>query len=234
MKPRTFLRLVRFMAPLVPMGIYAQDAQPQSTASLQTTARAFLEQQLAGQPGEIRIKLNGPDSRTKIKPCLDPEAYLPNGARLYGRTTVGVRCTQPNAWQVFIPAEISIKSTVWVANHPLSAKSIISAADLRQETIDVTNYPNAVVTQLTQVLGKTLNRSIAAGLPLRLDALQSNDALTAGETVRVQYIGQGFKVSSEGKVISNAEPGQAVQVRMPSGQIISGTAKAGKIVELIL
>lgn len=233
-KRHTLLSVVRLLTACIPLSVLAQNELPPSPASLQTTARAFLEQQLVGQPGEIRIKLSGPDPRIKLSPCTNLEAYLPNGSHIYGRINVGIRCTQPATWQVFIPADISIKATVWVANKTLMAKSTITAADLRQETIDITGYSNVVVTQLTQVLGKILNRSIAAGLPLRLDALQSDDALTAGETVRVQYTGQGFKVSSEGKAVSNAELGQSVQVRMASGQIIRGTVKAGKVVELHL
>jgi flagella basal body P-ring formation protein FlgA len=39
-------------------------------------------------------------------------------------------------------------------------------------------------------------------------------------------------VSGEGKAIGNAGEGQVVQVRTASGAVISGTAKAGGMVEV--
>jgi flagella basal body P-ring formation protein FlgA len=44
--------------------------------------------------------------------------------------------------------------------------------------------------------------------------------------------GNGFSVSAEGKAIGNAGDGQIVQVRTPSGTVISGTARTGGMVEV--
>jgi flagella basal body P-ring formation protein FlgA len=104
--------------------------------------------------------------------------------------------------------------------------------DLRQEMVDVTAISGTVVVEPGQAVGKTLGRPVPAGLPLRLDAIKNLDALAAGETVRVDCVGQGFKVSTEGKAVSSASLGQSVQVRMPSGQVLSGMVRSGKVVEL--
>ncbi|MES2354494.1 MAG: flagellar basal body P-ring formation chaperone FlgA [Pseudomonadota bacterium] len=212
--------------------VLAQEGSPPTTSTLKTTARAFLEQQLAGQAGEVRITVKDPDSRIKISACNQLEPFLPNGSKLTGRTLVGIRCLEPSPWQLHMLVDIRISATIWVANRPLSAKSLLKQSDLRQETLDITNYPTVVITKTEQVVGKTLNRSIPAGMPIRLDALQSEDALAAGDVVRVECIGQGFKVTSEGKVLSNANSGQTVQVRTSSGQVVTGTARPGKTVEV--
>jgi flagella basal body P-ring formation protein FlgA len=210
----------------------AQDAGVQSPTALQAAAQVFLEQQTAGQPGRVRIRMGDPHPHLRLPACAQPEAFLPNGAHLAGRTLVGVRCAHGSHWQVFVPAEIRITAPVWVASHPLPAGSLVTATDLRQEMVDVTMTPAALVTQLEQALGKTMARPVAEGLPLRLDALKSQDTLAAGETVRVDCVGVGFTVSSEGRAVSSANPGQSVQVRMHSGQIVSGTVLRGKVVEL--
>jgi flagella basal body P-ring formation protein FlgA len=108
----------------------------------------------------------------------------------------------------------------------------VAFSDLRLETVDITAFSSAVVTQPEQALGKTVARSIAAGLPVRLDALKNEDTIAAGETVRVDCVGTGFKVSAEGKAVSNANASQSVQVRMPSGQILNGIVRPGKVVEI--
>jgi flagella basal body P-ring formation protein FlgA len=44
--------------------------------------------------------------------------------------------------------------------------------------------------------------------------------------------GPGFSVTSEAKALNNANDGQLTQVRTPNGQVVSGIAKLGGIVEL--
>jgi flagella basal body P-ring formation protein FlgA len=209
-----------------------QDIAFQSPATLQSVVRSYLEQQTAGQPGDVKIKVNDPDPRLKLAACAQPEAFLPNGARLAGRTLVGVRCTSGKPWQVFVPAEIRISASVWVASRPLLSGMQVAFSDLRLETVDITTFSSAVVTQPEQALGKIVARSIAAGLPLRLDALKNDDTIAAGETVRVDCVGTGFRVSAEGKAVSSANASQSVQVRMPSGQILNGIVRPGKVVEI--
>jgi flagellar basal body P-ring formation protein FlgA len=210
----------------------AQESAFQSPASLQSVVQSYLEQQTAGQPGDVKIKVNDPDPRLKLVACARPEAFLPNGAHLAGRILVGVRCTSGKQWQVFVPAEIRVSASVWVASRALLAGVQVAFSDLRLETVDITTFSSAVVMQPEQAVGKTLARSIAAGLPVRLDALKDDDTLTAGETVRVDCVGTGFKVSAEGKAVSGANANQSVQVRMPSGKILTGIVRPGKVVEL--
>jgi flagella basal body P-ring formation protein FlgA len=46
-----------------------------------------------------------------------------------------------------------------------------------------------------------------------------------GQNVRVVSGGAGFQVSGEGRAMANALAGQVVQVRLASGQVISGIAQ---------
>ena len=53
-----------------------------------------------------------------------------------------------------------------------------------------------------------------------------------GQSVKLVSQGPGFKVSSDGRAINNALEGQIAQVRSASGQVISGVARAGGIIEV--
>ena len=72
----------------------------------------------------------------------------------------------------------------------------------------------------------------AAGQALRGDLLVAPWAVQQGQTVRTVARGPGFSVSSEGRALNNAADGQLVQVRTPSGQTVSGVARANGVVEI--
>jgi flagella basal body P-ring formation protein FlgA len=56
--------------------------------------------------------------------------------------------------------------------------------------------------------------------------------VTQGQTVQLISEGQGFKLRSEGQAMNNAATGQPAQVKVPSGQVISGVAKSNGVVEV--
>src|SRR5690606_25295811 len=75
---------------------------------------------------------------------------------------------------------------------------------------------------------------IAAGQTIRASALRSAEAVTRGQQVRITAQGRGFVVSGEGEALGDAPPGAAVQVRTPSGQIVSGIVRSATLVEVTL
>nr|WP_291983235.1 flagellar basal body P-ring formation chaperone FlgA [Candidatus Accumulibacter sp. ACC005] len=57
-------------------------------------------------------------------------------------------------------------------------------------------------------------------------------AVQQGQSVKLQSTGAGFSVSNEGKALNNASDGQIAQVRTASGQVVSGVARPGGVVEV--
>ncbi|RAE77565.1 flagellar basal body P-ring formation protein FlgA, partial [Burkholderia multivorans] len=47
--------------------------------------------------------------------CTTLEPFLPTGARLWGRTTVGVRCAGERPWTVYLQAKVTVHATYYVA-----------------------------------------------------------------------------------------------------------------------
>ncbi len=92
--------------------------------------------------------------------------------------------------------------------------------------------PTGILGDPQAVIGKTLRNSLGAGQPLRADQLVAPLVIRQGQTVRVISAGPGFAVTAEGKAMNNAAVGQVAQIRMSSGQTVSGVAKADGSVEL--
>ena len=216
-----------------PLAFAQQGAAPrQDLAALRSVAQHYLEAQSAGLAGKASVEVRAMDPRTSLPACLDPQAFQQPGARLMGNTTVGVRCTAPTAWTVYIQAKVSVQGDYVAAAVPLAQGQPIEQSQLVLMKGDLSAMPNGVVTDMAQAIGRSSTVSVPSGAPLRLDALRSKPVVQQGQLVRVVSSGEGFRVSAEARAIGNAGEGQLVQVRTPAGAIISGIAKAGGLVEV--
>jgi len=209
----------------------AQAQGRQDGAAVRKVVEQFLQTQTAGLPGKVTINVNAVDPRLGLATCPDPQAFQQPGARAWGKTTVGVRCTAP-VWTVYVQAQVNVMAEYVAAAAPLAQGQPIDASQLVMVKGDLAAMPNGIVTDIAQAVGRTPTVSLPAGTPLRADNLKSKPVVMQNQTVRVVSGGAGFSVSAEGKALGNAAEGQVVQVRTPSGAILSGTAKAGGIVEV--
>lgn len=214
----------------------AQPATPpgqQDPESIRRAALAFLQQQIAGLPGKTTATVTTAFPRG-LAACTTLEPFMPTGARLWGRTTVGVRCAGERPWTVYLQAKVTVQATYYVAARQIAPGEPLSAADLVARDGDLTVLPLAVITDPAQAIGSTALARISAGLPLRQDLLKSAASVSAGQTVRVVAAGPGFTISAEGSALANAAPGQSVRVRMAAGQIVTAIVKDAGTVEIPL
>ena len=168
----------------------------------------------AALPADARIEIEPGqlDPRLKLTPCRRIEPYLPTGSTAWGRTRVGLRCTDgPVNWNVFLPVTVRVWSPAVVNAGPLQAGAEIRAEDL---------------------VGRLLAATLPPGTPLRPHHLRVRQWFAAGETVTLVYVGEGFSASTEAQALSNGLDGQAVRVRTPSGKIVTGRPVGERRVEV--
>lgn len=195
------------------------------------TAERYVRQQTQGMPGQVQITMGKLDV-SRLPPCSAHEAFSPPGTRFSGKTHVGVRCLGPNIWSVLVAVQISVTGNYVMTSRPLGAGQVITATDLTVLSGDLSTLPTGVVTDPHIAIGKTLRNSLGAGQPLRGDQLLAPLVIRQGQTVTVISKGPGFAVSAEGKALNNAAEGQLAQIRMSSGQTLSGVARADGSVEI--
>lgn len=193
---------------------------------LQQTAEQFLLAQAAVLPGHASVRVTAPDQRLQLARCDAPQAYLAHGVRALGKTTVGVRCTAPVAWQVHLPATISVTVSYLASAAPLAAGQRLGRPDLMLRQGDLATLPAGVLTDPAQALGRTLQLSIAAGTPLSYAMLKNLPVVQSGQPVRLVAVGPGFSVSAEGRALGSGTEGELIQARTPNGQVIGGIVQA--------
>jgi flagella basal body P-ring formation protein FlgA len=172
------------------------------------------------------------DVRTQLTPCNAFEPFLPAGNKLWGKATVGVRCLGPSSWTIYVQVRVSVTGNYLVSARAMPPGYMLGATDIVTRSGDLSSLSASIITNPAHAIGKTLKNGVAAGQPLRNDQLIAPWAVQQGQSVRTVSNGPGFSVSSDGKALNNAVDGQVVQVRTPSGQTVSGIARAGGTVEI--
>jgi flagellar basal body P-ring formation protein FlgA len=194
--------------------------------------RVMLDERLAGTAGEIEVSVGEPDPRLKLAPCARMEPFVPSGARLIGRTSLGVRCMEGANWIVYVPVQVRLFLDAWVAARPIPRGVVIGAKDVRVDRVDVSALNGNAVLPDAPLIGRTALRPVAMGEPLRRDALRAPTVLQPGDAVQVVAIGTGFAAQTSGKALTAAADGQTAQVALAGGKVVSGVARVGGVVEV--
>ena len=192
----------------------------------------YLRIQTKGLPGKISYSVTPLDSRTQLSPCSAFEPFLPAGSKLWGKSTVGVRCLGPSTWTVYVQVKVDVSGNYLISARTMPAGYVLGAADIVVRSGDLSSLPATIITDPAQAVGKTVRNGFAAGQPLRSDLLITPWAVKQGQSVKTISNGPGFSVSSEGRALNNAAAGQPVQVRTASGQTVNGVARPGGIVDV--
>lgn len=192
----------------------------------------YLKAQTQGLPGKVSHSIGPLDPRTQLAPCTAYDPFTPQGGRLWGKATVGVRCLGPSSWTIYVPVQIRVQGNYLITTRPLPPGTVLRPEDFAVRGGDLTTKPSGVLTDPAQAIGKSVKNGLGSGQPLRSDQLVAPMAILQGQTVKTVSGGSGFSVSSEGKALNNAAVGQIVQVRSANGQTISGIARPGGIVEI--
>ncbi len=203
-----------------------------ASAELAERTRVFLEQQVLPGGGELEVVVGEVDPRLSLAPCAHVEPFVPPGARLWGRATLGVRCVDGATWTVYVPVQIKVYAPVQVAARPIPRGSIVGAGDTRLERLDLTQFHGGVYGAEDAIEGKTTVRALAAGEPIKRDLLRSPRIVEPGDAVRVVYDGATFAVSVEGKALSAAGDGESARVAVANGRVLTGVARPGKVVQV--
>lgn len=190
---------------------------------------------LAPAGARIEATPGTPDPRLRLAPCARIEPYLPAGAAPWGRTRAGLRCRDgASAWNVTVPVTVKVFAPALVARQALAAGTVIDDTLLAPAVVDWAAERTPPFDKAAALHGRALARPLVAGQPLRAEDLRTRQWFAAGDTVRIDAVGAGFAVSSEGVAQSPGLEGQPVRVKTEGGRIVTGVARGERRVEITL
>lgn len=193
----------------------------------------FLLSQAASYAGAASVHVTPPTIRNQAQ-CDHLQPYLPSGAKLRSRMSVAVRCLSPQPWTLHVQAELTIDGYYYVTNRTLQVGEVISLDDLVPREGDILRLPPNTVTDPSLAMGYITTQRINSGSTLRSSALRDPQSIQRGQTVRTIARGVGFVATGEGQALQSGSPGSQIQVRVSSGQIITGTVLDAQTVQVLM
>ena len=215
--------------------VNASAAPSQNLEVLTQKVRDFLLSQSAGLQGEVNVSVVPADPKLKLVPCESIEAFFPGSGKAWGRTSVGLRCHDDAArWTIYMQGNVSVFGNYLVAATTLGQGQMIQPRDVMFQRGDLTTLPPNIFTSEAQVVGRVTRIAMNVGMVLKQEMAALPVIVQYGQSVRIMSSGEGFTISAEGKAQNNATQGQMVQVRVASGQTVSGIANANGAIEVQL
>lgn len=207
----------------------AESNSPREAAG-QDALESFVRQQI-GDRHRAEITFGKLPTGTKLAPCRKIQPFLPRGARLWGRTRIGVRCLAGAKWTIALPLEVKIFGEVLVATRQMRARAPLSANDVELREVELTRLNGNPISDPMTIDGQMMARSIRAGQPLMSYHVRTQPTVSPGDPIRVEIRGRGFSVVVNGSAMGQGSDGQPLRVRTDAGKVIVGQLK-GRTVEI--
>jgi len=214
-------------------GLPARAAQ--DPAVVQHAVLQFLQAQTQNLPGRVELTLTPLAANNKLTACRSSlQTSLGANTRLWGRSSVQLRCLDEGGWQIYVPVEVRVHGRYLVAARSLGRDQLLEASDLAEREGELTSLPEGLLLFAEHALGRQMTRALGIGQALTHSMLREAAAVQQGQNVKVISTGPGFQVSgAAGRAMNSASDGQIAQVRMTNGHVVSGIARPGGIVEVV-
>lgn len=211
----------------LPLCVHAQVPSPApatvlDTRSLEAQVRAWATPATtdAAAP-RVEVEFGSLDPRLRLAPCRSIEPHLPVGQRLWGRSRIGLRCTDgPVRWNVYLPVTVHVYGQALVATRMLPAGQEIGPGDVNLAAADWAAEPAPVILRPQDAIGRRTAFALQPGEALRTNRLQRRQWFSAGDPVRVSARGDGYAVSQQGVAMTPGIEGQAARIRTDNGKVL--------------
>jgi flagella basal body P-ring formation protein FlgA len=212
---------MRFLGMILAAYFLGASAQAAIAPELEKEITRFI--QSSPSVNGLRVQAELIDPNIVVPACIGGsiEISAQPGARVWGRTTLQLRCAKA-AWMVNVPFNIRVFGNYVVASQYLAFGQKIEPGDLRVTEGDLSALPDDVLRTPKAAYDRILGRSIQMGSPIGLNDLKESSVIKVGDPVRLVLKGKDFEVSGEGVAQTAGMVGDMVRVRLADGQVLQG------------
>ena len=183
----------------------------------------------------LRVQAEQVDPNIVVPACIGGaiEISTQPGARVWGRTTLQLRCAKAG-WMVNIPFNIRVFGDYVVASRYLPLGQKIESGDIRVIEGELNLLPDDVLRTSKGAYDRVLSRPLQMGAPIGLNDLRESSVIKVGDPVRLVLSGKDFEVSGEGIAQTSGMIGGMVRVRLADGQVLQGKVLRPSVVRVTI
>ena len=183
----------------------------------------------------LRIQVEQVDPNIVVPVCIGGaiEISTQPGARVWGRTTLQLRCAKAG-WMVNIPFNIRVFGDYVVASRYLPFGQKIESGDIRVIEGELNLLPDDVLRTPKGAYDRVVSRPLQMGAPIGLNDLRESSVIKVGDPVRLVLSGKDFEVSGEGIAQTSGMIGDMVRVRLADGQVLQGMVLRPSVVRVTI
>ena len=150
--------------------------------------------------------------------CLPPRRFI-------GSFTLPIvfRVNGKIADRVLVMAKVKARVPVVVSSYPLRRGEVITREKVRVETRELTHVRAGLFTNINEVLGKRMKRTIGANVILHRGLIEIPPLIKRGTRITIMASSQGLIVTAPGQAKENGHLGEMIKViNLLSKRIIYG------------
>lgn len=208
----------------------------QPVAEIKAAAETYIREQIGGDDERVVPTAGHLDPRLQLARCSAPLApYLQNRKKTTGRIIVGVRCDGDRPWNIYLPVHVAVMQDVLVTAVPLSRDHAIGRQDVEVARRDVSTLVGGYMTDVTDVLGQRLKRSVAKGTLLTPAQVSPAILIERGQTVTLTVESASLNISMTGKALMDGTANQRIRVEnLASGRVVEGLVVTSENVRVLM
>jgi flagella basal body P-ring formation protein FlgA len=220
---------------VVPAFAVAQTAgdQTQSLEAIRHAAEAYVRSEAHTKEGAT-VTAASLDGRLRLARCTSGlHVQLPAGMVPQGRSTVGVSCSSPVHWTVYVPVTLEQRIQVLVLRHAVAQDARLLPQDVSVETRKVSGATAAYLGDTADLKGRSVRRTLAAGTTLTADMLTADLVVRHGQDVTLIAGSGAIEVRAAGRALADAAAGARVRVQnLSSMKVVEGVVEAPDTVRI--
>ena len=208
----------------------------QMNEDIARVAEEFVNDQVGKSDSRVTPQAGQLDSRLKLPLCdVELEAFLRPGARIKGRTAVGVRCAGTRPWKVYVPVDVVVTEAVLVSRKTLPRGHILTADDVVAENRNISRLVGGYIADPAELVGQRLKHQIMSGKIVTPSMLVADMVIKRGQTVTLLLQNNGLNISMSGKALMDGAINQRIRVENSvSRRIVEGLVRSPEHVEILV
>jgi flagellar basal body P-ring formation protein FlgA len=214
---------------------YADDLQ--SRESIEHTAYMYAFEQVQASYDNAQIAMDSIDKRLRLHACDRPlEAFTTNSRKVgLGKQTIGVKCSSPVAWSLYVPVKVKVFRPVVIASRPLAANQLISKEDIKVVSLDIGSFNQGYVKNPQQIIGQQLKYRLSMGTVINPNSLKQQKIIKRGELISLVAVAGKMEVRMSGTALSDGSLGQRVRVKnLSSKRVVEGVVDGPGVIKITM